>query len=57
MYIVSASFLALFSFIPYGWLYGPADPGGFDVRFIDGATEIRTVAPGGQAEREGPASR
>jgi tRNA A-37 threonylcarbamoyl transferase component Bud32 len=53
MYVVAASFLGLFAFIPYLLIYGPADPEGFDARFVGGATEIRAVSPGSQADQAG----
>lgn len=53
MYVVAASFLGLFAFIPYLLIYGPADPERFDARFTGGATEIRAVTPNSQVGQAG----
>ncbi len=53
MYLVAASFLGLFAFVPYLVTHGPADPEHFDARFTGGATEIRAVEPGTQVDRAG----
>jgi eukaryotic-like serine/threonine-protein kinase len=53
MYLVAASFLGLYAFLPYLVITGPADPAGFDASFAGGATEIRAVTPGSQADKAG----
>lgn len=53
MYVVAASFLAYYAFVPYLWVYGPADPEGYDTRFLGNATEIRAVLPGSQIDQSG----
>jgi hypothetical protein len=53
MYVVAASFLGLYAFLPYLLITGPADPAGLDAQFSGGATEIRTVTPGSQADKAG----
>jgi tRNA A-37 threonylcarbamoyl transferase component Bud32/membrane-associated protease RseP (regulator of RpoE activity) len=53
MYVVAASFLGLYAFLPYLVIYGPADPERFDARFTGAATEIRAVTPGSQVDLAG----
>ena len=53
MYVVAASFLGLFAFIPYLVTYGPADPERFDAHFTGAETEIRAVTPGSQVDQAG----
>jgi eukaryotic-like serine/threonine-protein kinase len=53
MYVAAVSFLWFFAFVPYLWIYGPADPEGLDARLLGGSTEIRAVAPGSQMDQAG----
>jgi eukaryotic-like serine/threonine-protein kinase len=53
IYVVAISFLGYFAFVPYLWVYGPADTEGLDARFLGNATEIRGVKPGSEVDRAG----
>jgi GAF domain-containing protein len=45
MYVVAASFLALITFFCYMLIWGPADPGGLQAVFEQGAMRIRVLGP------------